>query len=225
MNAPEPTPLCLDRDVDPASLAWVKMNGLLPAIVQHAHTGTVLMVGYMNLDALRATLASRRVTFFSRGRGALWTKGETSGHYLDATGVTCDCDADALLVRAIPHGPVCHTGAPDCFMPQAGDPPLAILATLQSLLPQRIAAGPAASYTARLTAGGVRRVAQKVGEEGVEVALASVAEDDAALTGEAADLLYHLAVLLHVRGLSLFTVARELERRHRAAASLAPDPP
>ena len=215
------TALYLDHAVDPALLAWHKMDGLLPAIVQHARTGAVLMLGYMNPEALRLTLASRRVTFFSRSRGRLWTKGETSGNFLEATGVTSDCDADALLVRALPLGPVCHTGATDCFKPEAGDPPLGFLATLQALLPDRIAAGEAASYTARLAAGGVRRVAQKVGEEAVEVALAAVVQDDAALTGEAADLVYHLAVLLHVRGLSLATVAGELQRRHGATPSHA----
>ncbi len=221
MTDPNLSPLHMDHGVTPAALAWEKMGGLLPAIVQHAQSGAVLMLGYMNRDALDATLRSRRVTFFSRSRAQLWTKGETSGHFLDAISVTGDCDADALLVRALPQGPVCHTGAADCFTPEAGDPPLAFLSTLQTLLPARIAAGVTESYTARLAAGGVRRVAQKVGEEGVEVALAGVVEDDRALIGEAADLIYHLAVLLQVRGLTLTAVALELERRHRQPACAA----
>ena len=216
MTASKEAPLELDHGLSGDGLAWDKMHGLLPAIIQHARSGVVLMLGYMDRDALNASLATRRVTFYSRSRQRPWTKGETSGHYLDIVGITADCDQDALLVRALPRGPVCHTGALDCFSPEAGDPPLAFLTVLEDLLPARIAAGEAQSYTARLAASGIARIAQKVGEEGVEVALAAVTADAPALTGEAADLVYHLLVLLHARGLALTDVSTELARRHAA---------
>jgi len=205
-------------------LDWNKGSGLLPAVVQHADTGAVLMVGYMSREALRDTLASRRVTFFSRTRQALWTKGETSGNFLDVVSVSGDCDADAILVLAHPAGPVCHNGTPTCF-PQAEPTQanrLAFLARLERIVGQRIARKPEGSYTAELFTQGPTRIAQKIGEEGVEVALAAVGDDDAKVIGESADLLYHLVLLLRQRGLSLEDVATELELRHegrRAAAS------
>ncbi len=201
------------------SLDWAKGDGLLPAIVQHADTGRVLMLGYMNREALAATLAVRRVTFYSRTRGRLWTKGESSGHHIAVEAVTVDCDRDTLLLLGRPHGPVCHTGAADCFH---GQPPprateLAFLPELEALIASRIAERPQGSYTAALHAEGPRRMAQKVGEEGLEVALAAVADDDAALLGESADLLFHLLLLLKSRGRSLAEVVRELESRHAAS--------
>ncbi|HLS82121.1 MAG TPA: bifunctional phosphoribosyl-AMP cyclohydrolase/phosphoribosyl-ATP diphosphatase HisIE [Steroidobacter sp.] len=205
---------------DVNSLDWDKGDGLLPAIVQDARTGAVLMLGFMNREALRLTLHERRVTFFSRSKKRLWTKGETSGAYLDVVGVAADCDKDALLITADPQGPTCHTGSQSCFGDELGSAAaqLAFLAKLQDVLAQRIAEKPEGSYTARLWTQGPTRVAQKVGEEGVEVALAAVAQSDQRLIGEAADLLFHLTLLLKSRNLSLTSVVEELERRHAAKA-------
>ncbi|SRR5579875_971754 len=198
---------------------FAKGGGLLPAIVQHAGTGAVLMLGFMNEEALRATLDRRRVVFFSRSRQRLWEKGETSGNYLELCDVRADCDADTLLVVARPRGPVCHTGARTCF----GDATmtdaerLSFLGTLERIIEQRIAERPEGSYTARLFAQGPKRIAQKVGEEGLEVALAAVAESDDQVIAEAADLLFHLLTLLRSRNVPLARVVAELEARHAAA--------
>jgi phosphoribosyl-ATP pyrophosphohydrolase/phosphoribosyl-AMP cyclohydrolase len=193
-------------DID--TLAWEKSGGLLPAIAQHATTGAVLMLAWMNREALRETFTRGRAVFFSRSRGALWEKGETSGHTLHLRGVHLDCDRDTLLLL---------TGTATCFGDQpltaAGD--LAVLGTLGQVIAQRVAAGPASSYTAKLHASGLRRMAQKVGEEGLEVALAATGETDEQLLGEAADLVFHLQVLLHARGLALGDAVRVLEARHR----------
>jgi phosphoribosyl-ATP pyrophosphohydrolase/phosphoribosyl-AMP cyclohydrolase len=191
-------------------------GGLLPAIVQHAVSGAVLMVGYMNSQAVRETLTRGRVVFYSRSKRRLWEKGETSGHFLELESILPDCDRDALLVTARPLGPVCHTGTASCF----GDEPvtagerLAFVARLEEIIQQRIADRPQSSYTARLFAEGPKRIAQKVGEEGLEVALAAVAETDEKVVAESADLLFHLLVLLKSRGLSFETVASELRARH-----------
>ncbi len=190
-------------------LAWEKQDGLLPAIVQDASTLRVLMLGYMDRAALRATLESRRVTFFSRSRQRQWTKGETSGHYLDLVSVEMDCDADSLLVLAHPIGPTCHLGRASCFEHAPAD----VLAELDGVIAQRQRERPTGSYTTRLFEAGVRAIAQKVGEEGVETALAAVVQDDAALLGEAADLLYHLAVVLRARGLSMAEATAVLSSR------------
>ena len=206
-NAPL-TPADLD------GLAWDKMDGLLPAVVQDAGTSLILMLGYMNRDALAATLDSGFVTFFSRSKNRLWQKGETSGNRLALRSVRTDCDDDALLVLADPQGPTCHLGTASCFG-EAEAPGPAWLAQLERVIQSRAAAPPEESYTARLLAAGLPRIAQKVGEEGVETALAAVTADDAALTGEAADLLYHLLVLLHARGLSLNDAITVLRERHR----------
>jgi len=203
---------------DIPGLDFAKGGGLLPAVVQHASTGAVLMVGFMNAAAVRATLERHRVVFFSRTRQRLWEKGETSGHALELADIRHDCDADTLLIAAWPRGPVCHTGTRTCF----GDEPLAavehlgFLAELERIVAQRAAERPEGSYTARLFAQGVRRLAQKVGEEGLEVALAAVAEGDDALVEEAADLIFHLLVLLKSRELPLARVLAELEARHAA---------
>lgn len=201
---------------DIPQLAWDKADGLLPAVVQDATSGAVLMLGYMNREALRETLSRGRVVFYSRSRQQPWVKGETSGHYLDVIGVTSDCDSDTLLVLAEPHGPVCHKGTTTCFADHvrtaAGD--LAFLAQLESVIAQRIAEQPQGSYTARLYSEGPSRIAQKVGEEGVEVALAAVSADDGKLVAETADLLFHLLLLMKSRGLSLARVVHELESRH-----------
>lgn len=204
-------------------LDFAKGDGLLPVVVQHAEQGAVLMLGYMNREAAQLTLERRRVVFWSRSRQELWEKGATSGHTLDLVSMHADCDRDALLVLARPAGPVCHEGTATCF----GEGPLsraetiAFLANLEQVIEQRIGAGAESSYTSRLFNEGPRRIAQKVGEEGVEVALAGVSADDESLVNEAADLIFHLAVLLRARGLSLARVAAELEARHRARQSPA----
>lgn len=196
-----------------SEIDFEKSGGLVPAIVQHADTGEVLMLGYMNEEAYEATLAKKVVTFWSRSKNRLWTKGETSGNTLDLVSVAVDCDRDTLLVKARPQGPTCHTGTKSCFG-EAPGPDLAFLGALQVIVDQRASEAPEDSYTAKLLSRGVLKCAQKVGEEGVEVALAATAEDDEALLGEAADLIYHLTVVLKARELSLKDVARVLEARH-----------
>ncbi|MGH8182561.1 MAG: bifunctional phosphoribosyl-AMP cyclohydrolase/phosphoribosyl-ATP diphosphatase HisIE [Rhodanobacteraceae bacterium] len=200
-------------DVSGERLDWAKGEGLLPAIVQHFATGEVLMLGYMNREALAATRASGFVTFWSRSRQRLWQKGEASGNVLALKSVRADCDRDTLLVQAEPRGPTCHLGTSSCFG-EGVRPPLGFLAELDALVATRNLKRPAGNYTTQLFEGGVRRIAQKVGEEGVETALAAVAQDDNALLGEAADLVYHLIVLLRARGLSLADVAMVLADRH-----------
>ena len=195
----------------PDALDWNKGDGLLPAIVQDARSLRVLMLGYMDRAALEATLSSRRVTFFSRSKGRLWTKGESSGHFLDLVSVDVDCDGDTLLVLAHPQGPTCHLQRESCFPSARGS----MLAELSALVETRAAEKPEGSYTTKLFEGGIRRIAQKVGEEGVETALASVVEDDDALLGEAADLVFHLLVLLRARGLGLEDVEAKLRTRRR----------
>lgn len=189
-------------------LAWERQGGLLPAIVQEASTLRVLMLGYMDRAALAATLEQGRVTFYSRSRQRLWCKGETSGHWLEFVSVDADCDGDALLVLARAHGPTCHLARCSCFAQAPGDP----LGALDALVASRIAA-PSDGYTDRLLASGIARLAQKVGEEGVETALAAVAGNDDALRGEAADLVYHLIVALRARGLTLDQLRAELAAR------------
>jgi len=201
-------------DID--AIDWNKGDGLVPAIVQHASSGSVLMLGYMNRDALSATLERGRVVFYSRSKRRLWEKGESSGNFLQLIELRADCDADALLIVASPAGPVCHTGSASCFGDETltAAASLSFLLALEQVIAQRIAEGPEGSYTASLYARGVRRVAQKVGEEGLEVALAGAGESDPALLGECADLLYHLLVLLRSRSLPLEAVIEELRRRH-----------
>ncbi|MCU0760712.1 MAG: bifunctional phosphoribosyl-AMP cyclohydrolase/phosphoribosyl-ATP diphosphatase HisIE [Steroidobacteraceae bacterium] len=213
----EPVVTLLDREAV-EGLDFAKGAGLLPAIVQHVDTGAVLMLGWMNADAVRETLRRGRVVFWSRSKQRLWEKGESSGHVLEVAGAAVDCDRDTLLWLARPRGPVCHLQTLTCFGDErrSGAESLAFLGELERVIEARIAAGEDRSYTARLYAAGTRRIAQKVGEEGVETALAAVAEDDAKLVGESADLLFHLAVLLKARGLSLQAVVAELESRHAA---------
>ncbi len=201
---------------DVGTLDWDKGSGLLPAIVQHARTGRVLMLGYMNDAALRETLNGGRVVFYSRSRETLWTKGETSGNYLNVVDVSTDCDSDAILVLADPIGPTCHKGTESCFAAAAPADAqrLAFLALLENIIANRIADQPESSYTAKLYAKGTGRIAQKVGEEGVETALAAVTRDDEGLVSECADLLFHLLVLLKSRELDLELVVEELKARH-----------
>lgn len=209
--------------VFPGGLDWDKSDGLLPVVVQDADNLRVLMLGYMDREALQATLTRRLVTFYSRSKGRLWTKGETSGHVLELVDLQADCDADALLVLARPRGPTCHLQRASCFeaAPHAGDGPLrrntpeiGFLGQLDALVAQRERERPQGSYTTSLFESGVRRIAQKVGEEGVETALAGVAQNDVQLLGEVADLIYHVTVLLHARRLSLSDAVAVLEDRH-----------
>ncbi|HTW38607.1 MAG TPA: bifunctional phosphoribosyl-AMP cyclohydrolase/phosphoribosyl-ATP diphosphatase HisIE [Steroidobacteraceae bacterium] len=211
--------------MDIPRLDFAKGGGLLPAVVQHAGSGAVLMVGFMNADAVRATLERGRVVFFSRTRQRLWEKGETSGHGLELVEIASDCDADTLLVTAWPQGPVCHTGARTCFGAEPLIPAerIAFLSELERIVAARCRDRPDASYTARLLGKGPRSVAQKVGEEGLEVALAGFAEGDERLIAEAADLLFHLIVLLASRKLPLARVVAELEARH-SQTHRPPDP-
>jgi phosphoribosyl-ATP pyrophosphohydrolase/phosphoribosyl-AMP cyclohydrolase len=206
-------------DVD--TLDFAKGGGLLPAIVQHAGSGAVLMLGYMNREALVASLTRRRVVFFSRSKRRLWEKGETSGHSLEVREIHTDCDADALLVTAWPRGAVCHLGRGSCFgdSAQHGQEALSILATLEQIISERMKVRPEGSYTAELLQSGRQRIAQKVGEEGLEVALAGACGNEQQVVHEAADLFYHLLVLLKARGLSLEHVLQELETRHLARMS------
>lgn len=201
----DPIPLDID------ALAWDKQGGLLPAVVQDADTLRVLMLGYMSRESLARTLASGWVTFFSRSRQALWTKGAGSGNRLALVALQVDCDRDSLLLQARPAGPTCHLGRASCFAQAPADP----LAELDAVLEARRTAPADASYTRRLFDAGIARIAQKVGEEGVETALAAVAGDDAAVRGEAADLAYHLLVLLRARGLRLDDLRAQLAARAR----------
>ena len=206
--------------IDPDTLDWAKMGGLIPAIVQDAASGEVRMLGYMDRAALDATIADKLVTFHSRSRNKPWRKGEISGNLLDLVDVREDCDRDAILVMASPRGPTCHTGTASCFGSD-GPPGTGFLAMLADLIEQRSGADPASRYTARLVASGIKRIAQKVGEEGVEVALAATSGDAAELTSEAADLVYHLTVLLQASDTSWDAVITELRRRHAASSATA----
>lgn len=195
-------------------LNWDKVGGLIPAIVQDSHSGRVLMMGYMNRVALKKTLDTKLVTFFSRSREALWTKGETSGNHLELVEITADCDMDTLLVYAIPNGPTCHLGNASCWE-ASQQPSLTFLSELESVIAARKQAPTDSSYTARLYSQGTKRIAQKVGEEGVEVALAATVNDNQELLNESADLLYHLLVLLQNQGVSLKQVTDVLSQRHK----------
>jgi phosphoribosyl-ATP pyrophosphohydrolase/phosphoribosyl-AMP cyclohydrolase len=189
---------------------WKKMGGLLPAVVQNDADGKILMVGYMDAAALAKTRRTRKVTFFSRSKARLWTKGESSGNFLRLRSVALDCDGDALLVRAVPEGPTCHTGAGSCF-----DSPLDFLSDLDGVIVDRLKKRPRGSYTTALLKEGTDRIAQKVGEEAVETVIASKNSDRKALVGEAADLIFHLMLLLRARGASLGEAASLLRERHK----------
>ena len=194
-------------------LDWDKGDGLIPAIVQDAETLQVLMLGYMSRDALARTLDDGRATFFSRSRGTLWRKGETSGNQLLVRTVHVDCDGDTLLVRAAPDGPTCHLGSTSCFSDDGPDG-VGWLAQLARIVGARRFTDAEASYTARLLRDGPMRLAQKVGEEGVELALAGAAGERTACIEETADLLYHLTVLMEMRGFGWGDVAETLQSRH-----------
>ncbi|WON78136.1 bifunctional phosphoribosyl-AMP cyclohydrolase/phosphoribosyl-ATP diphosphatase HisIE [Serratia sp. UGAL515B_01] len=194
-------------------LDWEKTGNLLPVIVQHAVSGEVLMLGYMDREALAVTEQSGKVTFFSRTKQRLWTKGESSGNVLNVVSITPDCDNDTLLILAKPVGPTCHLGNNSCFHPAASD--WGFLYQLEQLLAERKTASPDSSYTAKLYASGTKRIAQKVGEEGVETALAATVNDREELTNEASDLIYHLLVLLQDQDLDLSKVISRLRERHQ----------
>lgn len=202
--------------LNPDSLDWHKSGGLIPAIVQDADSGQVLMLGYMNRDALAQTLAAGCVTFYSRSKQRLWTKGETSGNYLHLKGISTDCDSDTLLILATSIGATCHTGAQSCFhqFDGAAEPAWVFFAQLERLIAARKNADPESSYTAQLYAAGSKRIAQKVGEEGVETALAAATGDNEETISEAADLAYHLTVLLQNADLSWADVIGKLKERH-----------
>ncbi|MCF5898451.1 bifunctional phosphoribosyl-AMP cyclohydrolase/phosphoribosyl-ATP diphosphatase HisIE [Aeromonas veronii] len=195
-------------------LDWEKCDGMIPAIVQHAASGEVLMQGFMTREALEKTQSTGQVTFFSRSKQRLWTKGESSGNVLNLVTISTDCDQDSLLIAANPVGPTCHKGTTSCFHGHPL-PPLGFLAELEQVLAARKGADPATSYTASLYGKGTKRIAQKVGEEGVEVALAAMAKDREELINESADLLYHLTVLLQNEGLELKDVVQRLYERHQ----------
>ena len=200
--------------INSKNLAWEKGNGLLPAIIQDFHTGQVLMLGYMNAEALAKTFDTKKVTFYSRSKDRLWTKGETSGNWLDLVSAEMDCDADTILIQARPNGPVCHTGSRTCFNDNSVSATL-FLEQLSKLITERHRTMPENSYTSRLFREGASRIAQKVGEEGVELALARMKNDPEETKNEAADLLFHMMVLLEDSGLALSDVVEVLQNRNK----------
>ena len=201
-------------DINIDQVDWEKGDGLVPAVIQDVNNGHVLMLGYMNKEALSHTINSGKVTFFSRSKNRLWTKGETSGNWIDYVRGEIDCDADTILVQARPNGPVCHTGSISCFNDVAPDN-IQFLNQLGLLIADRHAAMPAGSYTTSLFADGKDRIAQKIGEEGVELALARMKDDKTEIANETADLLFHMMVLLQDAGLTLGDVIKVLEERYR----------
>ena len=196
------------------ALAWNKSGGLLPAIIQDANTRQILMLGYMNADALAKTQDTKKVTFYSRSKDRLWTKGETSGNWLDFVSAEMDCDADTILIQACPHGPVCHTGSQTCFNDNKAST-TEFLDQLSALIAARHRVMPQNSYTTSLFRDGTERIAQKVGEEGVELALACIKNDPEEIKSEAADLLFHMMVLLEDAGITLGDVVAVLQQRHK----------
>jgi len=201
-------------DINLDEIDWDKGEGLVPAIVQNRDNGQILMLAYMDRAALAQTISSKKVTFFSRSKNRLWTKGETSGNWLDFIKGEMDCDADTLLIQARPQGPSCHTGSVTCFNDQTPSN-IGFLEQLGALIADRHKTMPEGSYTTSLFAEGKARIAQKVGEEGVELALARMKDDSAEMANEAADLLFHMMVLLEDAGLSLADAINVLQDRHK----------
>ncbi len=191
-----------------------KTNGLVPAIVQDAKTGKVLMLGYMNEEAIEKTRESGKVTFFSRSKKRLWTKGETSGNFLQFKSMAIDCDQDTILIKANPTGPVCHTGQDTCFN-EENNTGIAFLSELEGLIKERKKNMPEGSYTTELFNEGINKIAQKVGEEAVEVVIDAVANNHERVKEESADLLYHLLVLLAAKDIGLNEVVDVLQKRHK----------
>lgn len=194
-------------------LDFEKMNGLIPAIIQDEHTQKVLMLGFMNKEAYEKTIETGKVTFFSRTQNKLWTKGETSGHFLNVVSIKADCDNDTLLIKAVPEGPVCHTGTDTCWG-EKNEQDVMFLKELQDFIDKRHAEMPEQSYTTSLFKSGVNKMAQKVGEEAVETVIEACNGTDERLIYEGADLLYHLIVLLTSKGYRIEDLARELKERH-----------
>ena len=208
-------------DLTADSLAWEKMNGLIPVIVQHAEHGDVLMLGYMNEEAFTESIKTRQLTFYSRSKQRLWRKGETSGHVMEIQGVRTDCDRDTLLVHVLPKGPACHLGTPTCFEP-AMPTQWSFLHTLTMLISERARSqSHAASYTNQLLSSGIERCAQKVGEEAVETVIVAVAQKSTQLVSETADLLFHLLVLLQASGTSFLEIIKCLKERHSSRSKNA----
>jgi phosphoribosyl-ATP pyrophosphohydrolase/phosphoribosyl-AMP cyclohydrolase len=201
-------------DINLDKIDWDKGDGLVPAIVQNSDNGQILMLAYMDRAALAQTISSKKVTFFSRSKNRLWTKGETSGNWLDYICGEMDCDADTLLIQARPQGPSCHTGSVTCFNDQTPSN-IGFLDQLGTLIAERHKTMPEGSYTTSLFSEGKARIAQKVGEEGVELALARMKDDSAEMASEAADLLFHMMVLLEDAGLSLADAINVLQDRHK----------
>ena len=201
-------------DINIDQIDWEKSDGLIPAVIQNVQNGHVLMLGYMNQAALCQTLNSGKVTFFSRSKNRLWTKGESSGNWIEYVRGEIDCDADTILIQARPSGPICHTGTISCFNNVAPDN-MQFLSKLELLIADRHLAMPADSYITSLFADGKSRIAQKVGEEGVELALARMKDDQTEIANETADLLFHMMVLLQDAGVKLGDVIKVLEKRHR----------
>ncbi len=198
------------------NIDFKKMEGLIPVVVQDSFTGKVLMLGYMNEAALAQTEASGRVTFFSRSKNRLWTKGETSGNFLEVVSMQEDCDGDAILVKAKPLGPVCHTGAATCFDEINQSSQTAFIDQLRGIIKERKENPSSASYTASLFAKGINKLAQKVGEEAVELVIEAKDDNKELFLGEAADLLFHYLVLLEAKGYELDEVVEVLKQRHKA---------
>ena len=197
------------------NIDFSKSDGLVPAIIQDADTRQVLMLGYMNREAYEKTLELGRVTFYSRTRQRLWTKGEESGHYLEVVDIKVDCDEDTLLIRVHPHGPTCHTGTDTCWGEKNEGNPLLFLTELQDFINRRHEEMPEGSYTTSLFRDGLNRMAQKVGEEALEAVIEAVNGSDDRLLYEASDMFYHLIVLLTSKGLRIEQVAEELITRHK----------
>ena len=197
------------------NIDFEKMNGRVPAIIQDSITKNVLMLGFMNEEAYQKTLATKRVTFYSRSRKCLWTKGETSGNYLELVSMKPDCDNDTLLVKVIPHGPTCHTGTDTCWGEENKRNPLLFLSELQDFINKRHEEMPEKSYTTSLFKDGTNRMAQKVGEEALEAVIEAVSGNDDRLIYECSDMFYHLVVLLTSKGLRIEQVAAELAERHQ----------
>jgi phosphoribosyl-AMP cyclohydrolase / phosphoribosyl-ATP pyrophosphohydrolase len=199
--------------MEPLNLNFSKLSGLLPAIVQDANSGRVLMLGFMNQEAWNRTQKDKLVTFFSRTKNRIWQKGEESGHYLRVIRMDCDCDNDTLLIQALPQGPVCHRGTLSCFDP-IEYPSVSFISELQEIIESRKKDRPEGSYTTMLFEKGIKKIAQKVGEEAVELALEAMDKEDELFLNEAADLMYHLLVLLSARDKSIHDVAILLRNRH-----------
>lgn len=202
------------KNVPARALSITTMTALIPAIVQDARTRKVLMLGYMNEEALAKTRETGLVTFWSRSRQCLWTKGETSGNYLDLVSIANDCDQDTLLIQANPRGPVCHTGTDTCWGDVNAPDDLLFLRELQDFIDRRRAEMPEGSYTTELFKKGTRKIAKKLGEEAVECVIGATANDDENFLYESADVLYHLIVLLTHKGYRIEDVCRELKSRH-----------